>query len=405
MFAFAEPAKIGAVEIYDIRSLMGEAFTAAAKDGRAIVFLDDVGLENALHFFDLIMTETKNREVIEALEQKRVSRALFATGNSCEAYLVALIANDAQVRFDSATTSLTCLVDCERRERFVAQFNTFVLGHELAHTAQSADPRGTEPFRIKSRELATSKGMFFSAGQIELAPQKLREADIDDELRTSMTQFMESGEFSKYYARSADELLDADFVEEVACDLMAIDALFRKQHHSSEQELAEHLVIASVANFLGRHRLLELDILEYLRDEIQRYPAAADKTAVRRLNERGTAFSNANSDRFAIVQRFQIRTLVVVSFVERLWKDRADSTDPASIEAKLDGFLWKMMNGYGTLVGPFDDRGYALLAASFAAAADYRHKLLKKGLSNSEIERQTRAEYLALNGLSSAQAN
>lgn len=386
-----------ATYVFEVRSLVGETLTVEI-EGSIFVFVDTTATEIALHLFDVCMvpvaTNARN-EILRLVERKRLSRSLFCIGFTIEAQALAALLEDEAVSFLDATTPLTPFIEPQRRERFERRVSEFLVQHEFSHIAQARDRDLAMSLRQRCRDLADMKGIFFledaDVSQIlALWDEDLSAYQIGDDVR----EFMTTEEFRRYYGQSRAEILaDEAFLEEMACDLQAVERLLGGAGDLDEAVL--DVMTASMASFQIRNSLLEQSIVDFMGAATD---AAMDtKAALARLDGRGRQYSGLDVSRHGIVQRFQVRSSALAAFLRRRFEASGPDCSPRLEE--FEKHILRLCEVLGMMVGPMETWSHADLYSAFTAAKRFRERLSAAGRSVQEVERRMRVAYLDLNGI------
>jgi hypothetical protein len=395
-----EPPSISGkkIDVYDVRSMVGASYTTQMEE-ETVIFIDEVATEYALHVFDLAFTPTSEeailQPIVEELRAKQHARALFAIGDTVEAFILANLSNAPVVSYANAETSISCSVDADLRSRFAADFEAFSLEHELAHVAIDAAPDLLEEYQLLcGRNLRVEPHLFDVEGK-EDGLRENKAVSVKPQTRRLFEQFVTAGVTALYNPNSRDELLlDQAFVEELACDLIAAQALMSKCPTSRQIELAEHLVIALFAAFFSRIRILEQAVIEYGRDVLATVDLSTPPASILGLLDgRGGEYTDGDKERFQMIQRFRVRIMTITaSLTETL-----SALDTA--QDRLDSVTIRMLDVIALIAGQIASWEPKLTAIAYLAAREFCRAEAAEGVGPSDLTRIIRDKFLRLNNI------
>jgi hypothetical protein len=392
------------VFVFGIRSITGDTYTVEL-DGYPFIFLDDVATEYALHLYDFVFAADAGCELLQKVSQgiqhKQLARALFAVGDTVEAFVIAVLEKDPVVTLSDAQTPLTQGVDTQRRRRFVNHFEAFTLGHELAHEALSRDEKLNDEYRGTAAQVLVAEQKLFEPSKLS----RISEATgfgVDPATVQMFEQFAASGVYPAYESLTTADLLgDEEFVEELSCDLLATETLLQSFAASDKLEVAEHILLAAFATFFSRSRALELSVIEFIRDALRRTELNTPLAAIlKELDARGGQYTDGDDDRYRLVQRFRIRLLALASYLEELLINAG--VEAQSVRTSFDSMTVSMANVIGLLVGPIETWSFKLHAVAYLAAAEMMGEQRAKGLTDGDVLRSVREMFLERNKIDPA---
>ncbi|MGZ9811535.1 hypothetical protein ACXN5S_13810 [Pseudoroseicyclus sp. H15] len=384
--------------VYEVRSVEGRTFTTRLS-GHPVIFLDNTALEDALHLFDAVhASELENDNTSDILREvalKRLSRSLFVTGHTYEAFAAAsMVESGGEVSLSSSKSPLTAFVEPRRRQRFEQRLRSFVISHEAAHTLLETDHHTSARLDERIRKLSQKPGVFFDSASVDTnLAHMVSELPIEPHLAQELALYLKSSEFERFYGVGRRELLaDPQFIEEARCDLFAFEA---SRDGSQSPEASGDIILGSVANFMSRHARFEMDLLDF--HAIDAAPRISRTDVETHLAASGSRFSDLDKGRHSTVQGFHVRTMLLSEAVHEAATytgSAGEITEGPQLETMIPRIVQRMIDMTGGLFSSPD-----LLPVVLDAADRLRDGLRARNHSDTEVVRELREQYLQMVGL------